>query len=173
MHGPLNGITVIDLSGFIAGASASMMLADLGANVIKIEPPGGDGWRTSGLAFLGSNRSKRSVCLDIKKPEGMELLWDLIDRADILHENFRHGVMDRLGLTWDALSKRNPRLIYSSVTGYGATGPLSHLPGFDPMMQSRGGIMRAQGDPSLCAEMAARRPRAGSTVATIAMPITK
>ncbi len=144
---PLTGITVIDLSGFIAGASASMMLADFGARVIKVEPPGGDGWRTSGLAFLGSNRSKRSVCIDLKTPEGRELLLDLIDRADILHDNFRHGVMERMGLTWETLSARNPRLVWSSVTGYGPSGPLSHLPGFDPMMQSRGGVMRAQGDP--------------------------
>lgn len=145
---PLNGVTVIDLSGFIAGANASMMLADLGANVIKIESPSGDGWRSSGLAFLGSNRGKRSVVIDLKRPEGIELLLDLIDKADVLHDNFRHGVMERMGLTWEALSARNPRLIWSSVTGYGPTGPLAHLPGFDPMMQSRGGIMRAQGGPA-------------------------
>lgn len=144
---PLDGVTVIDLSGFIAGASASMMLADLGADVIKVEPPSGDGWRSSGLAFLGSNRGKRSVVIDLKRAEGVALLWDLIDRADILHDNFRHGVMERMGLTWEALSARNPRLIWSSVTGYGPDGPLAHLPGFDPMMQSRGGIMRTQGGP--------------------------
>ena len=145
---PLAGVTVIDLSGFIAGASASMMLADLGANVLKIEPPSGDGWRSSGLAFLGSNRGKRSVVIDLKRPEGIELLLDLIDKADVLHDNFRHGVMERMGITWETLSARNPRLIWSSVTGYGPTGPLAHLPGFDPMMQSRGGIMRAQGGPA-------------------------
>ena len=144
---PLQGITVIDLSGFIAGASASMMLADFGARVIKVEPPDGDGWRSSGLAFLGSNRGKRSVCIDLKRPEGRELLLELIDGADVLHDNFRHGVMDRMGFTWELLSARNPRLIWSSVTGYGPSGPLSHLPGFDPMMQSRGGVMRAQGEP--------------------------
>jgi len=144
---PLEGVTVIDLSGFIAGASASMMLADFGARVIKIEPPGGDGWRTSGLAFLGSNRGKRSVCIDLKRAEGRELLLELIDGADVLHDNFRHGVMERMGFTWEMLSARNPRLVWSSVTGYGPSGPLSHLPGFDPMMQARGGVMRAQGGP--------------------------
>jgi crotonobetainyl-CoA:carnitine CoA-transferase CaiB-like acyl-CoA transferase len=138
-------VTVVDLSGFIAGANASMMLSDLGANVIKIEPPGGEGWRTSGLGFLGANRGKRSVCIDLRRPEGIELLLELIDRADVLHDNFRHGVMERMGLTWEMLSGRNPRLVWSSVTGYGPSGPLSHLPGFDPMMQARGGIMRAQG----------------------------
>lgn len=144
---PLDGITVIDLSGFIAGASASMMLADLGANVIKIEAPGGDGWRSSGLAFLGSNRGKRSVVIDLKRPEGRDLLLELIDGADVVHDNFRAGVMERLGLGWDVVHARNPRVVMSSVTGYGTSGPLAHLPGFDPMMQSRGGIMRAQGEP--------------------------
>jgi crotonobetainyl-CoA:carnitine CoA-transferase CaiB-like acyl-CoA transferase len=144
---PLEGIRVIDLSGFIAGASASMMLADLGAAVIKIEPPGGDGWRTSGLAFLGSNRSKRSLCIDLRKDEGRMLLLELIDQADVVHDNFRAGVMDRLGLSWEVIHARNPRCIVSSVTGYGASGPLSHLPGFDPMMQCRGGVMDAQGAP--------------------------
>ena len=113
--------------------------------MIKIEPPGGEGWRTSGLGFLGANRGKRSVCIDLRRPEGIELLLELIDGADVLHDNFRHGVMERMGLTWEKLSARNPRLVWSSVTGYGPSGPLSHLPGFDPMMQARGGIMRAQG----------------------------
>ncbi len=144
---PIEGITVIDLSGFIAGASASMMLADLGANVIKIEAPGGDGWRSSGLAFLGSNRGKRSVVIDLKHPEGRDLLLELVDRADVVHDNFRAGVMERLGLGWDVIHARNPRVVMSSVTGYGTSGPLAHLPGFDPMMQSRGGVMRAQGEP--------------------------
>jgi crotonobetainyl-CoA:carnitine CoA-transferase CaiB-like acyl-CoA transferase len=144
---PLDGIVVLDLGGFIAGASASMMLADLGANVIKIESPDGDGWRSSGLAFLGSNRSKRGLCIDLKRPEGRDLFLDMAERADVVLDNLRAGVMDRLGIGWDALRARNPRIVHCSVTGYGGSGPYAHLPGFDPMIQARGGFMRAQGEP--------------------------
>jgi crotonobetainyl-CoA:carnitine CoA-transferase CaiB-like acyl-CoA transferase len=144
---PLEGIVVLDLGGFIAGASASMMLADLGANVIKIESPDGDGWRSSGLAFLGSNRSKRGVCIDLKRPEGRDLFLDMAERADVVLDNLRAGVMDRLGIGWEALSARNPRIVHCSVTGYGGSGPYAHLPGFDPMIQARGGFMHAQGEP--------------------------
>jgi crotonobetainyl-CoA:carnitine CoA-transferase CaiB-like acyl-CoA transferase len=144
---PLENIVVLDLGGFIAGASCSMMLADLGANVIKIEAPGGDGWRSSGLAFLGSNRSKRGIVLDLKTPEDRERFLRMIEQADVVLDNMRAGVMDKLGIGWEVLHARNPRLVHGSVTGYGATGPYAHLPGFDPMAQSRGGIMRAQGEP--------------------------
>lgn len=144
---PLEGVVVLDLGGFIAGASATMMLADLGADVIKVESPGGDGWRSSGLAFLGSNRSKRSLVIDLKRPEGRDLFLEMAEQADVVLDNLRAGAMDRLGIGWEALSARNPRIVHASVTGYGATGPLSHLPGFDPMMQARGGVMRMQGAP--------------------------
>jgi crotonobetainyl-CoA:carnitine CoA-transferase CaiB-like acyl-CoA transferase len=144
---PLEGIVVLDLGGFIAGASCSMMLADLGADVVKIESPGGDGWRSSGLAFLGSNRSKRSLCIDLKRPEGRDLFLEMAAGADAVLDNLRAGVMERLGIGWDALSARNPRIVHCSVTGYGSDGPYAHLPGFDPMLQARGGVMRMQGDP--------------------------
>jgi crotonobetainyl-CoA:carnitine CoA-transferase CaiB-like acyl-CoA transferase len=144
---PLEGITVVDLSGFIAGANGSMMLADMGANVIKVESFDGDGWRTSGLAFLGSNRGKRSVCIDLKREGGQALLLDMVEHADVVMDNYRAGVMDRLGIDYDALRARNPRIIHCSVTGYGPTGPYAHLPGFDPLFQARSGLMRAQGEP--------------------------
>src|SRR5581483_8436490 len=144
---PLDGVTVLDLSGFIAGANCPALLADMGANVIKVESPDGDGWRTSGLAFLGSNRGKRGIVIDVKQAEGRELLLEMAERADVVVDNFRAGVMERLGIGWDALHARNPRLIHCSVTGYGPTGPYAHLPGFDPLFQARSGLMRAQGGP--------------------------
>jgi formyl-CoA transferase len=122
-----------------------MFLADMGANVIKVESPEGDGWRTSGLGFLGANRGKRSLVIDLKKPEGRGLFLDLVERADVVMDNFRAGVMERLDLGYDALRARNPRIIQCSVTAYGPDGPYAHMPGFDPLFQSRGGIMRAQG----------------------------
>ena len=93
------------------------------------------GWRTSGLAFLGSNRGKRGIVIDLKKEEGRDLFLEMLERADIVVDNFRAGVMERLGLGWDVLSARNPRVIHTSVTGYGPTGPYAHLPGFDPLFQ--------------------------------------
>jgi crotonobetainyl-CoA:carnitine CoA-transferase CaiB-like acyl-CoA transferase len=143
----LDGVTVLDLSGFIAGANCPALLADMGANVIKVEGPEGDAWRASGLAFLGSNRGKRGIVIDLKQPHGRDLLLDLVDHADVLVDNVRAGVMERLGIGWDVLHARNPRLIHTSVTGYGPTGPYAHLPGFDPLFQARSGLMRAQGEP--------------------------
>jgi crotonobetainyl-CoA:carnitine CoA-transferase CaiB-like acyl-CoA transferase len=142
---PLEGIVVLDLGGFIAGANGSMMLSDLGADVIKIEPPGGDGWRAAGLAFYGSNRGKRGVCIDLRSSDARDVFLDLVECADVVLDNARAGVMERLGIGWDALRARNPRIIHCSVTGYGPTGPYTHLPGFDPLMQARSGIMTAQG----------------------------
>jgi crotonobetainyl-CoA:carnitine CoA-transferase CaiB-like acyl-CoA transferase len=124
-----------------------MMLSDLGADVIKVEPREGDGWRAAGLAFFGSNRGKRGLCIDLKRPDAREVFLDLVDRADVVLDNARAGVMERLGLGWESLSARNPRLIHCSVTGYGPDGPYAHLPGFDPLMQARGGVMTAQGAP--------------------------
>jgi crotonobetainyl-CoA:carnitine CoA-transferase CaiB-like acyl-CoA transferase len=143
---PLQDITILDLGGFIAGANATMMLADLGANVIKVESPEGDGWRSAGLAFLGSNRGKRSCVIDLKKARGRALFLDLAERADVVLDNMRAGTMERLGVGYDELRARNPRIVHTSVTGYGAGGPYAHLPGFDPLMQARSGIMRAQGE---------------------------
>jgi crotonobetainyl-CoA:carnitine CoA-transferase CaiB-like acyl-CoA transferase len=144
---PLDGVVVLDLSGFLAGGNCPMLLADMGATVIKVEGPDGDGWRTSGLAFVGSNRGKRALCVDLKRPEGRALLLDLLPRADVLMDNYRAGVLERLGLTWEVVHAANPRLIHCSVTGYGPDGPYAHLPGFDPLMQARSGLMRTQGEP--------------------------
>jgi crotonobetainyl-CoA:carnitine CoA-transferase CaiB-like acyl-CoA transferase len=144
---PLEGVVVLDLGGFIAGANGSMMLSDLGADVIKIEPPGGDGWRAAGLAFFGSNRGKRGMCIDLRNPDARDVFLQLVDRADVVLDNARSGVMERLGIGWETLRARNPRIIHCSVTGYGPSGPYAHLPGFDPLMQARSGIMTAQGAP--------------------------
>ncbi len=143
----LDGVTVLDLSGFIAGANCPALLADLGANVIKVESPDGDGWRTSGLAFLGSNRGKRGIVIDLKNADGREMLLEMAERADVVVDNFRSGVMERLGVGWEQLRAHNPRIIHTSVTGYGPTGPYAHLPGFDPLFQARSGLMRGQGGP--------------------------
>jgi len=145
---PLAGIRVLDLGTFIAGASCSMMLADYGADVIKIEGPEGDAWRGSGLGFMGSNRNKRGLCIDLTNPEGREAFLEMVARSDVVLDNLRPGIMDRLGIGYASLRTRNPGIVHCSVTAYGPTGPCAHLPGFDPLMQAQGGIMRAQGDPA-------------------------
>ena len=134
---PLEGVRVLDLSQALSGPYAGMMLADGGADVIKIEPvEGGDHvrhWLTTGADplspyFLTANRTKRSVAIDLKQDSGRALLLDLAERADVLLENFRPGAMERLGLGYDAVKRRNPTLIYCSVSGFGQTGPLSDRP---------------------------------------------
>ncbi|MGI8552907.1 MAG: CoA transferase, partial [Dehalococcoidia bacterium] len=142
---PLDGITVLDLSGFIAGANGGMLLADLGANVIKVEATDGDPWRGFGFGFLGANRGKRSLAVDLKRTEGRELLYAMVRRADVVLDNFRAGVTERLRIDDERLRQINPRLVCCSVTAFGSSGPLSHLPGFDPLLQARSGLMQAQG----------------------------
>ncbi len=156
--GPLAGITVIDLSRALAGPYASLMLADAGADVIKVErPDGGDdsrGWgppfvgegddRESGY-FLSINRTKRSVTLDLKDDAELARLRDLIARADVLIENFRPGVMDRLGLGTAALEELNPRLVVLSITGFGEGGPDGDRSGFDQILQGEAGLMGITG----------------------------
>ena len=139
----LDGIRVLDLTSFIAGPVCPMLLADLGADVIKIETPDGDPFRMTAYGFHGWNRGKRSLVLDLKRPQGREALLDLVRSADVLVENFRGGVMERLGLGWDRLRAVNPALVFVSITG--AEGALSTLPGFDPIFQARSGFMSAQG----------------------------
>ncbi len=143
---PLQGIRVLDLGTFIAGASCSMMLADYGADVIKIEGPDGDAWRGSGLGFLGSNRNKRGLCIDLRQEDGRETFLHMVEHSDVVLDNLRPGIMERLGIGYETLRERNPRIVHCSVTAYGPDGPRAHLPGFDPLMQAQGGIMRAQGD---------------------------
>src|SRR5262245_63160294 len=136
---PLDGISVLDLTRLLPGAVATMMLGDYGADVIKIEEPGqGDpmrDWR-AGLArpnafFLAANRNKRSLTLNLKQPAGREIFLKLVERADVVIESFRPGVMDRLRLGYQTLAELNPRLIYCAISGYGQDGPYRNRPGHD------------------------------------------
>jgi len=141
----LEGVRVLDLTNFIAGPVCPMLLADLGAEVVKIESADGDPFRLAAFAFLGWNRGKRALVLDLKCAEGRDVFLDLARRADVVVDNFRAGVMERLGIGWETLRDVNPRLIHTSITGYGSTGPLATRPGFDPLFQARSGLMQAQG----------------------------
>jgi crotonobetainyl-CoA:carnitine CoA-transferase CaiB-like acyl-CoA transferase len=134
---------VLDLTSFIAGPVCPMLLADLGADVVKIESPDGDPFRMTAYGFHGWNRGKRSLVLDLKHDAGRAVLEDLIRDADVVVENFRAGVMERLGLGWDRLRAINPALVSTSIRG--AEGSLDRLPGFDPIFQARSGFMVAQG----------------------------
>jgi CoA:oxalate CoA-transferase len=150
---PLEGIVVIDLSRYVAGPFATMMLGDMGADVIKVEPPGtGDDMRTwppfingEGAYFMTVNRNKRSLTLNTRDPRGVEILRRLIARADVLYENFRVGVMEKMGLTWESMSAENPRLIYCRVSAFGRTGPYAQRPGYDQIAQGMGGLMSVTG----------------------------
>ena len=151
---PLDGVTVLDLSRVFAGPYCTMLLADMGARVIKIEQPGtGDDTRAWGppfvagesAYFLSLNRNKESVALDFKHPEGRRLLDRLIARADVLVENFRPGTLDRLGLGYADLQTRLPRLVYCSISGFGQTGPKRERPGYDAVIQAEGGLMSITG----------------------------
>ncbi|MGH8909301.1 MAG: CaiB/BaiF CoA transferase family protein [Egibacteraceae bacterium] len=161
MSGPLCGIRVLDLTRAMAGPYATLMLADAGADVVKVERPvSGDdsrGWgppfvhppgqpdQRESAYFLAVNRGKRSIVVDFKTPEGLARLRDLIARADVLVENFRPGVMERLGLGEEALAELNPRLVTLSITGFGEGGPEGHRPGFDHILQGEGGLMSLTG----------------------------
>src|SRR5436309_2177643 len=141
----LAGIRVLDLASFIAGPFCPMLLADLGAEVLKIESADGDPFRMAAFGFVGWNRGKRSLVLDLKRAEGRDAFLDLARRADVVVDNFRGGVMERLGLGWETLRGVNPRLVHTSVTGWGSSGPLAARPGFDPIFQACSGLMQAQG----------------------------
>jgi crotonobetainyl-CoA:carnitine CoA-transferase CaiB-like acyl-CoA transferase len=141
----LAGMRVLDLTSYIAGPFCPLLLGDLGADVVKIETAEGDPFRMAAFAFVGWNRGKRSLVLDLKRPEGRDVFFDLARAADVVVDNFRGGVMERLGIGWGRLSAENPRLVHTSITGYGTTGPFAPLPGFDPVFQARSGLMLAQG----------------------------
>jgi len=141
---PLDGIRVVDLTSYIAGAYAAMQLADLGADVVKVESPEGDSFREL-PGFFGWNRGKRSISVDLKTPEGREVVERLAARGDVVMENMRPGVAERLGVGWTRLAALNPRLVYCSVTAFGSTGPGVERPGFDPIFQALGGLMTLQG----------------------------
>jgi formyl-CoA transferase len=152
--GPLAGVRILDLSGYIAGPYGCTLLADQGAEVIKIEPPEGDNLRkypstlaAEGRAFLGVNRGKLGVSLDLKNPRGREVLLRLVRDADVLVHNFRPSVPARLGIAYEALREVNPRLVYCSLTGYGESGPLRNRAGYDQVLQAMTGICAMQGQP--------------------------
>jgi crotonobetainyl-CoA:carnitine CoA-transferase CaiB-like acyl-CoA transferase len=141
---PLEGIRVVDLTSYIAGSYGAMMLADLGGDVVKVEALEGDSFREL-PGFFGWNRGKRSIALNLKTPEGREVVERLARGADVVMENWRPGVADRLGVGHQHLMALNPRLIYLSVTAFGSTGPYADRPGFDPLLQALGGLMTLQG----------------------------
>lgn len=152
----LNGLTVIDLSRILSGPFATMYLADMGANVIKVEPPTGDDTRTWGPPFLNTesayflsvNRNKRSIILDLKSDVGKRALRRLVQQADVVVENFRPGTLERLGFGYETLKSLNSRVILASISGFGQTGPYRDEPGYDLIAQGMGGLMSVTGEPN-------------------------
>ena len=168
--GPLDGIRVLDISRILSGPFTTMILADLGADVIKLEEPtNGDDTRQwappfqgeESAYFLSVNRNKRGIAVDLKSDEGRGIAQRLADLADVLVENFRPGTAERLGLGYEELAKRNPRLIYASISGFGQTGPYASEPGYDAIAQALGGLMSVTG------EMGRAPVRVGNSAADI------
>jgi CoA:oxalate CoA-transferase len=171
MPGPLDGLTVLDLTRILSGPFCTMLLADFGADVIKIEQPGmgdpargngpflamdADGNRVAASAqgpgafssyFMSINRNKRSLAIDLTKPEGAALLLDLVVKADVLVENFRPGTMEKFGLGYETLKARNPRLVMASISGFGQSGPYASRPALDVIVQGMGGMLSITGEP--------------------------
>ena len=152
MAGALDGLVVLDLTTHLSGPFCGMQLADLGADVLKIESPQGDSMRGAppfvegeSAPFMLWNRNKRGARLDLKDSADLATFWDLVDGADVVLENFRPGVMKRLGIGWDALSARNPRLVLGSISGFGQTGPYAARGGFDLIIQAMSGLMSVTG----------------------------
>jgi CoA:oxalate CoA-transferase len=153
--GPFSGVTVIDLSHVLAGPFGTTILCDLGARIIKVEPPGhGDDTRTYGpfvkgqsLYFSFVNRGKESIILNLKEDADRQIFFNMVRKADVVVENYRPGTMDKLGLSYETLSKMNPRLIYASNSGFGQTGPLAKYPAYDTIIQAMSGIMSVTGFP--------------------------
>jgi crotonobetainyl-CoA:carnitine CoA-transferase CaiB-like acyl-CoA transferase len=143
--GPLAGVKVLDLGTVIAGAYCNAILANLGAEVVKVESAEGDPWRDRGVGFTAYNRGKRGLVVDLKQPAGRELFLDLARQSDVVLDNYRLGVRDRLGIGHEAVRAVNPRLISGSITTYGSRGEETSRPGFDPLLQARSGLMAAQG----------------------------
>jgi crotonobetainyl-CoA:carnitine CoA-transferase CaiB-like acyl-CoA transferase len=151
---PLAGLKVLDLSRALAGPFCGMILADLGADVIKVEPLDGEMVRTWGpfqegisVYYLSIHRNKRSVALDFRDPQGLELLREMADGVDILVENFKPGVMEAMGMSYETLRERNPGLVFASITGFGRGGPYSDWPGMDQIAQGMSGLMSLTGQP--------------------------
>ena len=182
---PLHGVVVLDLSTRLPGPLATLMLAQAGARVIKVErPPEGDEVRAfapqmDGMSahFVWLNRGKQSVTLDLKRRGDLAAFEDLVAQADVLVEQFRPGVMDRLGLGPDALCRRHARLIYCSITAFGTEGPYRDRPGYDPLMQAYGGIMSITGHPgqppARVPASRVARPRAGTLGVAFAPSTTR
>ena len=154
MDAPLARLLVADLTQNVAGPTCTQILGDMGADVIKVERPGrGDDarawappfWGEESATFMSFNRSKRSLAVDMKAPEGRAILERLIGRADVLVQSLRAGAIEELGLGWERAHALNPRLVYCSITAFGTDGPLSDRPGYDPLMQAYGGIMSVNG----------------------------
>ena len=156
-QGPLSGITIVDLSRILAGPYCTMLMAELGARVIKVEPPQrGDDARQYGpfkngksAYFASVNRGKESIALDLKSAEGRDIFERLLDKADALVENFRPGTMEKLGYGWNTLHPRYPHLVYAAASGFGHTGPYSHYPAYDMVVQGLGGVMSITGHPGM------------------------
>ena len=153
---PLSGIRILDLTLIIAGPYSTLILGDLGAEVIKIERPGvGEGSREmppyffegESAYFIALNRNKKSMTIDLKSPKGREIFYDLTKKADVVVDNFRPGTVKKLGIDFDTLKNINPRIICCSISGYGQTGPFKDRPAFDLVIQARGGIMSYTGEP--------------------------
>ena len=155
MPGALKGMKVLDLTRTLAGPFCTMQLADMGAEVIKVEEPAkGDetrGWPpfSEGLSsyFFSINRNKRSIALDLKNPKGIEIIKKLAKSSDVMIESFRTGALDRMGIGYSDIHEINPKIIYCSISGYGRTGPLKDKAGYDPMVQAYGGLMSITGEP--------------------------
>jgi formyl-CoA transferase/CoA:oxalate CoA-transferase len=153
---PLEDIRVLDFTRVMSGPFATMLLGDLGADVIKIEPPGGDdtrGWGPPWIGgdsayFMSANRNKRSMIIDLKKLEGREIVKKLVEKSDVVVENFRPGVAEQLGISYDNLSKINPRIIYCSISGFGQSGPHRDKPGYDLIALAMSGLMSITGEPN-------------------------
>ena len=155
MPGPLHGVRVLDFTGNLSGPYLTMQLADLGADVLKLERPGsGDPSRgtppyVEGLStyFASINRGKRSLVVDLKQAEGVELTLKIAEHCDVLVENFLPGTMERLGLGYESVRARNPRIVYASCSGFGQTGPDAKKPAYDIIVQGSAGTMSINGDP--------------------------
>ena len=155
MTSALENIRVVDLTRTLAGPFCTMMLGDMGADVVKIEEPEhGDEtrgwtpfWNGESTQFVSFNRNKRSVSVNLKEKEGVEIIHALAARADVMTESFRAGALDRMGLGYEAISQIKPDIIYCSISGYGRTGPMAQKPGYDLLIQAYSGLMNLTGDP--------------------------
>ncbi|HEV3133764.1 MAG TPA: CoA transferase, partial [Acidimicrobiia bacterium] len=138
--GPLDGLRLIDFGQYLAGPFGPMILADLGMDVIKVEPATGDGMRMAGKPFFGCQRGKRDIALNIKMPEGRELALELVRRADAVHHNMTKGTATKLGIDYEACKTVKPDIVYCNTYAYGLEGPLSHFGGLDPLYQAAAGL---------------------------------